>query len=223
MTNSPRKILVTLTCSNKLSDEQVARFLAESVVAYRQDTKFVGTDFLEQPHGIYIGKTDSKPWIPESGKDIDWCVGMKLATQDSMRVGNGIIYDIEDRELLGKLYFVETDFGNRMKFTKEELEELFYPRPDLEMDYGVWKAEREHLQCNNKHEDIDMTDYTATKLTGNWRVQTTWFGPRIFVQEQVSYEDSHGNPDPFHVFIWRKASNKDLIDLNLQGTQYGKS
>lgn len=69
------------------------------------------------------------------------------------RIGNGILYGgaeatPNEREPLRsegpQTYFVETDFGNHMRLTWNEVNELF--TIEGVMDYSFWKQEREFLR-----------------------------------------------------------------------------
>lgn len=55
------------------------------------------------------------------------------------------------------------------------------------------------------------------KLTGKYRLKKTWFGPRIFVEEQVrTYYSTNSRQETVEhepVFMWRKAHNDDLGNL----------
>jgi hypothetical protein len=57
-------------------------------------------------------------------------VGMTLATKDGHRCGNGYVINEEDEDYGGAetfhLFHVMTDFGNVMKLTTNEVNELFY-------------------------------------------------------------------------------------------------
>lgn len=56
-------------------------------------------------------------------------IGMALATKDGQRCGNGFVVNEEDENYGGAetfhLFHVLTDFGNVMKLTKNEVNELF--------------------------------------------------------------------------------------------------
>lgn len=87
-----------------------------------------------------------------------------LHTKDGSKVGNGIRYGTElSRYVEGTvLNLVETDFGNRMKLTNRELEELYTVGP--ERDYDQWKKDREEVQLNHRIED-QTNAYEATRPT----------------------------------------------------------
>lgn len=75
--------------------------------------------------------------------------------------GNGIMYgggaspmtfdnDYEPRNL----FYVETDFGNRMKLTWNELNELY---EIIEVvDYKAWRQERSDLIASNQLEELPI-------------------------------------------------------------------
>lgn len=65
---------------------------------------------------------------------------LALVTKDGRKVGNAILYRIETDARLGKLYSVETDFGNHMRLTKRELAEMF--SLGLRTDYIRWRNDR---------------------------------------------------------------------------------
>ncbi len=74
-----------------------------------------------------------------------------LHTKDGSRVGNAIIYGGDVRYFEAKpgplhIFLVETDFGNKMRLTWNEINELF-TISHVE-DYQLWKQERLNKQEN---------------------------------------------------------------------------
>lgn len=51
-------------------------------------------------------------------------------------------------------------------------------------------------------------------LTGRFEIKKTWFGPRVFVEENVITRYGIG-------FRWRKMQNSDILDKNFYGKQAG--
>lgn len=68
-----------------------------------------------------------------------------LQTKDPARNGNAILYGTEPSKFTGEqLMLVETDFGNKMRLTNNELNELFIMgRP---RNYQEWLTDRRLLQ-----------------------------------------------------------------------------
>lgn len=85
-----------------------------------------------------------------------------LWTNDPTKVGNGILYAKETSSYQPHvtLNLVETDFGNRMRLTDDELDELYTVGP--ERDYAQWRADRDSVRLNNTVQDqcdaIDKED-----------------------------------------------------------------
>lgn len=54
--------------------------------------------------------------------------GKQLFTRDGRQVGNGIVVGEQEHMFsnLGKVWVVETDFGNTMNLTERELEQFYY-------------------------------------------------------------------------------------------------
>lgn len=74
-----------------------------------------------------------------------------LRTKDPARNGNAILYGSEPSGFTGEqLMLVETDFGNRMKLTSRELNELF--TVGQVVDYRIWQNERQQLRMEILHE-----------------------------------------------------------------------
>ena len=80
-----------------------------------------------------------------------------LHTKDGSKVGNAILYGAElSRYVKGTvLNLVETDFGNRMKLSNNELHELYTVGP--ERDYEQWKTDRRKAQSKIIADDLDFT------------------------------------------------------------------
>lgn len=82
-----------------------------------------------------------------------------LHTKDSTKNGNAILVkEIEPtgfgmkEYLKGRpLWLVESDFGNRMKLTDREINEMFHRGPAA--DYSEWKAAKEDLRLRAIIED----------------------------------------------------------------------
>ncbi len=94
-----------------------------------------------------------------------------LLTKDGTKTGNAIIYggddfvnvyspkvilDLEPGTPMKPIFFVETDFGNRMKLTWSEIEELF--TVGRVCPYDQWKADRNSLREQNAIHDTPL-DY----------------------------------------------------------------
>lgn len=84
--------------------------------------------------------------------DKDWKPKI-LWTDNGQRVGNGILYAKEPSKYRPEvmLNLVETDFGNRMRLTDEELDGYYTVGP--ETDYNRWKSDRDEVRLNNTIED----------------------------------------------------------------------
>ena len=68
-----------------------------------------------------------------------------LRTKDPTRNGNAILYGTEPSRYTGEqLLLVETDFGNKMKLTVGEVNELF--TIGLVVNYQDWRNDRRALQ-----------------------------------------------------------------------------
>lgn len=67
-----------------------------------------------------------------------------LLTKDGKRTGNAIIIGGEDEPADSYLFHVETDFGNRIKITAEELNEMF--TLGRVCSYTEWDADRRRLR-----------------------------------------------------------------------------
>jgi hypothetical protein len=78
-----------------------------------------------------------------------------LWTNNPQRVGNAILYGKEPSiyrpEIM--LNLVETDFGNRMRLTDNELDELYTIGPIR--DYDEWKLDRDNLRITNLLKDLE--------------------------------------------------------------------
>jgi hypothetical protein len=91
-----------------------------------------------------------------------------LKTKDGSKTGNAIIYGGEDpmdslaslqaRTFNGvcdepkPLFFVETDFGNHMKLSWTEIEEMF--TIGQTMDYSFWHAKRAELHEQKPYDNL---------------------------------------------------------------------
>ncbi|MEA3212451.1 MAG: hypothetical protein QOE70_5508 [Chthoniobacter sp.] len=66
--------------------------------------------------------------------------GTQLHTRDGRKVGNAIVTRRKRHPVLGRLYAIETDFGNTAKLTLRELHELFHvgKRTNLKR----WRSDR---------------------------------------------------------------------------------
>jgi len=80
---------------------------------------------------------------------------LRLLTKGGGRVGNAILYGGDDgmidlASMIGQvgepkdIYYVETDFGNHMHLTWDEVQEMFYINGV--QSYDRWKEERARLQ-----------------------------------------------------------------------------
>lgn len=66
-----------------------------------------------------------------------------LLTKDGRKTGNAIIYDVEETPA-GYFFLIETDFGNLIKLTREEVDELFWlGRREA---FGAWQKDRDDKQ-----------------------------------------------------------------------------
>lgn len=63
-----------------------------------------------------------------------------LYTRDGRRVGNAIIFHVEDGER-GSVYLIETDFGNRMRLSQSEILGLFWIGEPA--SYARWSLDRD--------------------------------------------------------------------------------
>jgi hypothetical protein len=78
-------------------------------------------------------------------------------------LGNGILYGFGVSQHDGSAQFlVETDFGNHLRLTNTEFDELF--RPHQPCSYRMWKLEREQIlsvtyDTDRIIHDIDVPDY----------------------------------------------------------------
>lgn len=82
-----------------------------------------------------------------------------LWTDNGQRVGNGILYAKEPSKYRPEvmLNLVETDFGNRMRLTDEELDGYYTVGP--ETDYERWKSDRQDRRLENLIQDAEQ-EYT---------------------------------------------------------------
>ena len=88
---------------------------------------------------------------------------LTLQTKNSKAHGNAIIVcQVEPSSqsmkdyLKGRpLWLVETDFGNRMKLTDSEIDEMFH-RSKAPTDYEQWKHDRAELRQQNQIEDLGL-------------------------------------------------------------------
>jgi hypothetical protein len=86
--------------------------------------------------------------------------GATLFTLDGARIGNAIIIERvgETRSGTGKdvklvpIWLIETDFGNRCKFSENEIHDLF--GLGYQSDYTEWSRDRDDLR-NRTLEDIE--------------------------------------------------------------------
>lgn len=89
---------------------------------------------------------------------------LTLLTKDGTKTGNAIIYDGDDgiswERMIGEfsepkpLFYVETDFGNRMKLTWREIEDWF--TIGRIQDYKKWKQDQADRREQNEIEDINL-------------------------------------------------------------------
>ena len=68
-------------------------------------------------------------------------VGRVLLTKDGRRIGNAIIFKVNQHETLGITYELRTDFGNTSVMTADEIEGLFYTGDDV-IDPSQYLAEQ---------------------------------------------------------------------------------
>ena len=88
---------------------------------------------------------------------------LTLQTKNSKAHGNAIIVrQIEPSSqsmkdyLQGRpLWLVETDFGNRMRLTDREIDDMFHRSKDP-TDYEQWKHDRAELRQQNQIEDLGL-------------------------------------------------------------------
>lgn len=84
---------------------------------------------------------------------------LTLFTKDSSRMGNAIIIrEVEPSNqsmkdyLKGRpLWLIETDFGNRFRYTDREIDEAFHR--GIHCSYEQWKSDREELRRQHAIED----------------------------------------------------------------------
>jgi len=65
-----------------------------------------------------------------------------VLSKDGRKIGNGFLYRIR---MSGK-YFIETDFGNKVVLSREQVEEYFFPQTDEGLpinDYQQWLEVRD--------------------------------------------------------------------------------
>ena len=67
--------------------------------------------------------------------------GRLLQTRDGKRVGNAIVIGPADRE---DTWLCETDFGNKMRLTRPEIDELYHRGHRTYVER--WYADREELR-----------------------------------------------------------------------------
>lgn len=75
-----------------------------------------------------------------------------LKTKDGTKVGNGIIFRVDTEFVDGKpshRYWVETDFGNKVKFSWEEIEKLYTLGEPI--SHTVWCQDRYQAQYAKGH------------------------------------------------------------------------
>jgi hypothetical protein len=98
-----------------------------------------------------INKTDIWDWATQRTRATEVKPNITLTTKDGSRVGNGIVIkEVEPIQIATlleyldktnqKMYLVETDFGNRMKLSTNEILELY--NLGWEQNYDEWWAER---------------------------------------------------------------------------------
>lgn len=74
-----------------------------------------------------------------------------LRTKNACVRGNAILYGAVEHPEVGQLMLVETDFGNRMRLTSGEVNEMF--EIGEVRDYQTWRDDREHLRLQNECAD----------------------------------------------------------------------
>ena len=70
--------------------------------------------------------------------------GLRLLTKDGSRIGNAILYAGGNPLESPDIFLVETDFGNKTRFTWEEINEYFTIGGFC--DYKEWAADRDELR-----------------------------------------------------------------------------
>jgi hypothetical protein len=77
---------------------------------------------------------------------------LTLLTKDGRRCGNGIITGGEDTEH-GYVYEIQTDYGNRMRLTIGELDEMYHIGRVIH--YEEWDGQRRALRDEIVHENFE--------------------------------------------------------------------
>ncbi len=79
---------------------------------------------------------------------------LTLKTRDGTKIGNAIYYGSETREFEGKSYLihlVETDFGNRCRFSTDEIN--YYFTLGKICTYQTWCKNRDQRRSYNNEQD----------------------------------------------------------------------
>ena len=82
----------------------------------------------------------------------------RLNTRDGSRIGNAIVYAVRGIPKFGELICIETDFGNRIRLTLSEVDEMFTLAE--RRDYREWKRDRAALQSNEIWQPISAAPKT---------------------------------------------------------------
>lgn len=112
----------------------------------------------ENPHWencrIAFGECLQPEWATDyaNGEYVKYA---QLCTRDGRRIGNGVIFKIEeDEKHKYAKYTIITDIGTRCVFTHSELDELFYPPQYIMADW----AARELLDDGPHQRSGDISD-----------------------------------------------------------------